>query len=93
MNIISLCSYGAANYAGLNTGSTSLQFQWLTTYIAAIDRNRTPWIMVQFHAPMYCTSVSHYMEGEIFRRQYEPLLNKYRVDIVMKGHVHAYERS
>ena len=93
MNIISLCSYGAANYAGLNTGSTSLQYQWLTTYLAAVDRTRTPWIMVQFHVPMYCTNVGHYMEGEIFRRQYEPLLYKYGVDIVMNGHVHAYERS
>jgi acid phosphatase type 7 len=93
MNIISLCSYGAANYGGLNTGSTSLQYQWLTTYLAAVDRTRTPWIMVQFHVPMYCTNVGHYMEGEIFRRQYEPLLYKYGVDIVMNGHVHAYERS
>ena len=48
---------------------------------------------MQFHVPMYCTNVGHYMEGEIFRRQYEPLLYKYGVDIVMNGHVHAYERS
>jgi hypothetical protein len=33
------------------------------------------------------------MEGEIFRRQYEPLMYKYGVDIVMNGHFHAYERS
>ena len=93
MNIISLCSYGAANFAGLNTGATSLQYQWLVTYLTTIDRNRTPWIMVQFHVPMYCTNTGHYMEGEIFRRQYEPLLYAYGVDIVMNGHVHAYERS
>ena len=93
MNIISLCSYGAANYAGLNTGATSLQYQWLVNYLTTIDRNRTPWVMVQFHVPMYCTNVGHYMEGEIFRRQYEALLYKYGVDVVMNGHVHAYERS
>jgi acid phosphatase type 7 len=33
------------------------------------------------------------MEGEIFRRQYEPLLYKYGVNIVVNGHVNAYERS
>jgi acid phosphatase type 7 len=93
MNIISLCSYGAANFAGLNTGANSLQFQWLTNYLATVDRTRTPWLMVQFHVPVYCTNSGHYMEGEIFRRQYEPLLYKYGVDIVMNGHVHAYERS
>ena len=93
MNVISLCSYGAANYGGLNTGATSLQYQWLVNYLAAIDRNRTPWIMVQFHVPVYCTNSGHYMEGEIFRRQYEALLYSYGVDIVMNGHVHAYERS
>ena len=93
MTIISLCSYGAANYAGLNTGAPSLQYQWLVAYLAKIDRNRTPWIMVQFHVPMYCTSTVYWMEGEIFRRQYEPLLYQYGVDVVMNGHVHAYERS
>ena len=93
MNIISLCSYGAANFAGLNTGANSLQYQWLVNYLPTVDRTRTPWIMVQFHVPMYCTNSGHYMEGEIFRRQYEPLLYMYGVDIVMNGHVHAYERS
>ena len=93
MNIISLCSYGAVNYGGLNTGGLSLQYQWLAGYLAKINRIRTPWIMVQVHAPMYCTNVGHYNEAEIFRRQYEPLLYKYGVDFVMNGHVHAYERS
>ena len=93
MNIISLCSYGAMNYGGLNTGATSLQYQWLTNYLTTINRIRTPWVMVQFHAPMYSTNSFRYMEGEIFRRQYEALLYKYGVDIVMNGHVHAYERS
>jgi acid phosphatase type 7 len=93
LNIISLCSYGAANFAGINTGSNSLQFQWLTNYLATVDRTRTPWLMVQFHVPMYCTNTGHYKEGEIFRRQYEPLLYKYGVDIVMNGHIHAYERT
>ena len=93
MNIISLCSYGAVNFAGLNKGSNTLQFQWLTNYLKTVDRTRTPWLMVQFHVPIYCTNVGHYMEGEIFRKQYEPLLYKYGVDIVMNGHIHAYERS
>jgi hypothetical protein len=93
MNIISLCSFGAANFAGLNPSSLSIQYQWFSNYLTKIDRNRTPWIMVQFHVPIYCTDVSHYMEGEIFRRQYEPLMYKYGVDIVMNGHFHAYERS
>ena len=93
MNIISLCSYGAVNFAGLNTGANSLQFQWLTNYLATVDRTRTPWLMVQFSVPMYSTSNAHYKEGEIFRRQYEPLLYKYGVDIIMNGNIHAYERS
>jgi hypothetical protein len=76
--VISLCSYGAANHAGLNQGADSLQYQWLTNYLSTVDRNRTPWIMVQFHVPVYCTNTGHYMEGEIFRQQYEPLLYKVR---------------
>lgn len=39
------------------------------------------------------TCAGHYKEVECFRQSYEPLLVDYQVDLVMSGHVHAYERT
>ena len=44
------------------------------------------------HAPFYTTLTKHYKEAECMRAQYEPLMLKYGVDIVINGHNHAYER-
>lgn len=55
MAIFSFCCYSAANYASLNSNVPSLQYQWLVAYLAAIDRNCTGGIVVQFHVLMYCT--------------------------------------
>ncbi|KAK1283706.1 Purple acid phosphatase 2 [Acorus calamus] len=35
----------------------------------------------------------HYMEGETMRVQFESWFVEYKVDLVLSGHVHAYERS
>ena len=72
----------------------TLQYQWLSWYLSTVfSRTQTPWLVVQFHVPMYCTNAGHWKEGELFRREYEPLFFQYGVDIVFNGHVHAYERS
>ena len=48
---------------------------------------------MSFHAPPYHTYVSHYKEMECFMSIYEPLFLQARVDFVVGGHVHAYERT
>ena len=58
-----------------------------------IDRSKTPWLIVQFHAPIYHTYYTHYKEQECFASIYEPLFLLHGVDIVLNGHVHAYERT
>ena len=87
VHIIALCSY-----AGFS--STSLQYSWLSNYLASkINRIATPWLVVMMHAPWYNTNYAHWMEGELMRQSMEPLLNQYGVDIVISGHVHSYERT
>src|SRR5690606_37957010 len=60
------------------------------------NRTQRPWIIAMGHRPLYCSSTkgkdctSH---AETFRRELEPLLNKYQVDLVLAGHVHDYERT
>jgi hypothetical protein len=87
MHVIALCSY-----AGWNT--TQAQYQWLERYLdTRVNRTKTPWLVAMMHVPMYNSNTGHWMEGELFRLSFEPLLHKYGVDLVLSGHVHAYERT
>eukprot|EP00884_Botryococcus_braunii_P011459 jgi/Botrbrau1/20313/Bobra.0410s0001.1 len=69
------------------------QHQWLEADLSRIDRARTPWVIAKIHAPFYVSYSSHYMENECMRQELEPLLYKHGVDLVLSGHVHAYERT
>lgn len=69
------------------------QYQWLQATLAAVDREKTPWIVVQMHASFYSTWLAHAYEVECMRAAYEPLFREYGVDIVWSGHDHAVERS
>merc|ERR1711871_123222 len=34
------------------------QYEWLTSDLAAVDRGRTPWVVLLGHRPMYCSSIT-----------------------------------
>ena len=67
--------------------------KWLEDDLSSVDRSATPWLIVMMHAPFYNSNSAHALEAELMRLTYEPLLLKYGVDVVLSGHVHAYERS
>lgn len=58
-----------------------------------MDRERTPWLLVLFHVPWYNSNTAHQHEGDRMMVAMEPLLYAAGADIVLAGHVHAYERS
>ncbi len=80
-----------SNYHDFSAGSP--QTKWLAADLAAIDRKVTPWVFVQTHAPWYNSNTAHQGDGEAQREVVEPMLYAAGVDMVMSGHVHAYERS
>ena len=69
------------------------QWLWLRNELKQVDRERTPWLIVIMHAPIYNSNKAHYMEGESIRAVFENWFVRYKVDLVFAGHVHAYERS
>lgn len=69
------------------------QWLWLKHEFKRVDREKTPWLIVLMHSPMYNSNEAHYMEGESMRAAFEKWFVKYKVDLVFAGHVHAYERS
>jgi len=86
-HVIMLCSY--CDYT-----NTSLQFAWLQQDLHSVDRARTPWLVALWHTPWYTTSSHHPMEeGAVMREAMEGLMYAHKVDIVLVGHLHAYERT
>ena len=87
LHIIALNSY-------TDSKNSSFQYRWLEDYLdKKVNRDRTPWVMVMAHAALYCSNTVHWKEAERMRVSMEPLLYSYGVDIVLSGHVHAYERT
>ncbi len=79
----------------------SEQFAWLQQDLAAAhsSRERTPWLVVQMHRPMYASEApdgahdQHLVVAERLRENLEPMFSTAGVDLVMTGHLHSYERS
>jgi hypothetical protein len=73
----------------------SKQHTWLENELASVDRERTPWVFLTIHVPLYNTFAVHHHDPQIFaaREHVEPLLVKYNVNLVLNGHVHAYQRT
>ncbi|KAK9697991.1 hypothetical protein RND81_08G075200 [Saponaria officinalis] len=69
------------------------QWHWLRDELKRVNREKTPWLIVLMHVPMYNSNEAHFMEGESMRSVFEEWFVHYNVDLVFAGHVHAYERS
>jgi hypothetical protein len=78
-----------------NNGYTAgAQTTWLESKLAQYRHRRSgiDFIVVYFHNCMFCTNQTHGSDGGI-RSVWEPLFDQYHVDLVINGHVHAYERT
>ncbi|EPS70057.1 hypothetical protein M569_04704, partial [Genlisea aurea] len=76
--------------------STTLQYRWMDTDMSSVNRTRTPWLIFQAHRPMYASSGDASLFPDVdprFAQAVEPLILKRRVDLVLVGHVHNYERT
>jgi acid phosphatase type 7 len=70
------------------------QTNWLSADLAAVDRRKTPWVIVSGHRPWY-VSVKNKSSSVCTECKdvFEPTFLNYSVDLVLSGHVHAYERN
>jgi hypothetical protein len=78
-----------------NNGYTDgKQTAWL---IEKLSEYRSPgsgidFIVVGFHNMVFSSNTTHGSDGGI-RTVWQPIFDRYQVDLVVNGHVHAYERS
>mgnify|MGYP001332669536 CR=1 FL=1 len=73
----------------------SAQYTWLVSDLEAIDRKQIPWVIVVMHCPWYNSNTAHQNEKQtgLMKETIEEVFYKYRVNLVITGHVHAYERT
>lgn len=92
IHFISLNSYGKVN--GLMMHDTiGAQIEWLKS---DLENNQQQWTVLYWHHPPY-TMGSHNSDTELdlvyIRERVIPILDRYKVDLVLCGHSHCYERS
>ncbi|KAJ3669229.1 hypothetical protein LUZ60_011179 [Juncus effusus] len=74
--------------------TNSSQYQWMLEDLSSVNRTKTPWLIFAGHRPMYSSTHGILPSVDMkFRNYLEPLLLNYKVDLVLFGHVHNYERT
>lgn len=70
------------------------QYNFIKSDLERVNREKTPFIVLQGHRPMYTTSneVRDASLREKMLQSLEPLLVQYKVTLALWGHVHRYER-
>lgn len=83
--------YGPVHFVSLDTESVSLakQLPWLEKDLAATDK---PWKVVYGHGPPFSSGTVHGSRRDL-RNVLGPMFGKHRVNLVLSGHDHLYERS
>jgi hypothetical protein len=89
--------YGNAHFIALNDTTASLamleeETAWLDDNLSQLDRKKTPWVIVYHHRPPYSCGANHGSDLAI-RQRWQPIFDRYGVDLVVNGHEHQYERS
>lgn len=64
------------------------QYNWLE---GVLKDNPKRWTFITFHHPIYSTAKGR--DNKEFRELFQPLFEKYHVDILMQGHDHTYGRG
>lgn len=93
IHFVSLDSYGKESADRSMFSKESGQMKWLEEDLKA---NKQKWTIVYWHHPPYSMG-SHNSDTEndlkTIREGVVPILEKYKVDLVLNGHSHTYERS
>jgi len=100
-NFLYSFDYGNVHLLSMDTESEyspgSPQYTFIEQDLAAARNDpNIVWLMVAGHRPYYSSDADEYgshSPGGALLRYLEPLLIKYKVDLILTGHMHCYERT
>ena len=64
------------------------QIDWLRTNL---ENNSNRWTVITFHHPLYSPASSR--DNKEMRQLWKPILDEFKVDLVLSGHDHTYSRT
>ena len=73
--------------SALDLGTLDAQTQWLEN---ALKTSQATWNVIVMHQPMYTCARPE--DTEVLKAAWKPLLDRYKVDLVLQGHDHCYSR-
>jgi predicted MPP superfamily phosphohydrolase len=93
--------YANAHVVSISTehdwDADSVQYQWIEEDMAsARQRNEIKWLFFAGHRPLLCSDQAEYDSHNPTSPMittFQPLFVKYKVDMVLTGHMHCYERT
>ncbi|MEZ6143824.1 MAG: phytase [Planctomycetaceae bacterium] len=81
--------YQGTRFVALNSNEDwESQAKWLDGVLAD---NPNKWTVITFHHPIYSSKAGR--DNPVLRDLWQPLFDKYKVDLVLTGHDHTYARS
>ena len=81
--------YQGTRFVSLNSNEKhEEQVPWLDAVLAD---NPNEWTVLTFHHPIYSAKANR--DNPHLRSLWQPVIDKYHVDIVLQGHDHSYARS
>jgi 3',5'-cyclic AMP phosphodiesterase CpdA len=81
--------YQGARIISLNSNEgLEKQADWLHEILG---RNQNRWTIITFHHPIYSSAKSR--DNARIRQLWQPIFDRYHVDLVLQGHDHTYART
>jgi predicted phosphodiesterase len=73
--------------------ATNTMLEWLKQ---DLQNNHSSWTIVAFHHPPFCHGAGHTVSDiwqEWMRANVVPILDEHKVDLILNGHIHNYQRT
>lgn len=88
LRLISIDSAADSELENEDSYPMQAQKAWLDSVLQA---NTKEWVIVTTHLPFY--SPKENRDNKHLRKHFQPILEKYKVDLVLSGHDHSYGRG
>ncbi len=88
LRLISIDSAAGDELEEENGYEMTIQKAWLDSVLRT---NTQKWVIVTTHLPFYSTKDTR--DNPQLRKHFQPILEKYKVDLVLTGHDHSYGRG